>query len=202
MSNYYYLDYVMKSKCSPQLLPFFVPHKNARKEITESMGCFTAVKNINALIKDSIVIVAGDGIIPRTGVMFALLSKPAMVFSIDPLMDTRKSSELLDTYKIERLRYAKTCAKDFSRIEAKQRRAIVVLPHSHCGMHEAVSTVSNYSRLDIINLPCCEKVPDSFLTIDHPPGVYKDKCIHSDKNLVYIWEDYKTKTEQENEKAN
>ena len=172
-------------------MPFFLPHKHAPKEMSESVGCLMAAMNIDAPLKDARVIVVGDGVKPRTGAVFALFTK-AIVHSIDPLMRTALLGLRVEgggLPNLDRLSCHTSKGQDM-KINCAGERVLVVLPHSHCPMQDAAEIPYNYSRLDIINLPCCVAVPDNFLNIVSPPKVYKDPNILSGKNTMYVWEDW------------
>lgn len=180
-----YIKWLLNSRSAPLSLPYFLPNKNATKEITESVGCFMAAKEIDYPLDKSIVIVAGDGIAPRTGAIFALYSK-AVVHSIDPLLRPKAEHQ----FQLENIfGYAKK-GEDV-KVDCGGKRVLIVLPHSHCPMPEAVKIPFNYSRMDIVNLPCCVPVPGKFLTKENSARIYVDKNILSGKNMIYIWENYK-----------
>lgn len=190
-----YISHFFSQKCAHDLLPFFIGCKRrAGKEVTESFGMFHACDDID--LNDCIVISHGDGKLPRTGAVFAFMSR-AEVHSVDPELD-------LNWFEVELPKHfgglrprRMTLHKDYGhkvKIDCQGKHCILIGTHSHCHLKDAVTIPFNYSKLTVIQCPCCVNIPDKFLTryFTERTGFnyYKDSNIWSPKNEIYIWKDF------------
>lgn len=208
-----YVDQFLNSNCCASILPLFSNYRDTNKrnkEISESMACLEAFRllnkdpnsSINFNSSDTAIFVIGDGIRPRTGMIFAYYTK-CQVISIDPLMDMRwwerfltfKSSE---RQKPERIHLKKNVVENIDLKDFDCEKMIIVLPHSHASMSCCVSKIREYQSLKkgipvrFINLPCCKEIPRDFLQKDFVLSSkmihYIDENILSPRNSVYIWD--------------
>lgn len=152
------------------------------KEISESMGAFNAVKehlNYDSNDESVTVVVVGDGNTPRTGSIFAFMTK-WNVISVDPIMNVSDGYGE-NTFDIKRLLTFKSKIENMIIIEDK---VIIVCVHSHAKTSNCLKHVNGRQR-SLVSIPCCFK-PD----IDQKPDVtYIDHGILSPKNEVMIWKD-------------
>lgn len=195
-----YLQQFFDSACMASIAPVFDNYKKPRirdKEITESMGCLNAATQYSGFDPSDPevkVIVVGDGIRPRTGLIFAYHTLWDVV-SLDPLMDTNWFSTFSSFRKesghpIRRCRVQATKIED---VEAYQysKKQIIVLPHSHAPVVNTLKVIQGKSV--IINLPCCVRVDDRLKAEayhkHHGYTSYIDDQILSGKREINIWKD-------------
>ena len=195
-----YIDHFFSLKCGPDILPFFNNnHRSAGKEITESFAMWRAA--IDVLEVDPkeplIAIVVGDGKRPRTASVLAHLTQWNTI-SIDPILDMK----WFNTYAKERdaqgnplvrLRpIPRKAHKEEITVNCKGWRAILFFPHAHAPMSEALQVPTNYSRLDVINMPCCNKIEPQFLmkkfALQHQLFTFVDDAVWSPKNTIHVWQ--------------
>lgn len=179
-----YLHRFFKLNVTPLLLQLKVfPNL---KEVTESMGAFVAVHNylinsghVNRNDDKVDVFVVGDGSTPRTGALFACLTK-WNVFSIDPRL------RLKDYREIKRLTLYKDKVEDIKMFTPRKYvTALLVCVHSHAPISDCLNMLKYYSynTLHLINIPCCYKSD-----IDLKPNVsYTDYGIQSEKQMVEVY---------------
>jgi len=170
-----YLNEFVKLSCAPYLLARKL-FPNA-KEISESMGMYSAVRDIRMPMgmeysdPSITVVVVGDGHTPRTAALFAMRSK-WQALSIDPML--RKTE-----WGIDRLTCIPKKVEDCETIV--NERSILVLPHAHVNIPDCLHVVPNVEL--VVALPCC--VP---ITWDREPtNEYWDECIFSPENKIKIW---------------
>lgn len=198
-----YLEDFYNTNCSPDVLPFFGNYKEGKtrnKEISESWGCFVAVRDFSGIdIKSENVlcVVPGDGQYPRTGSILAYMTSFNVV-SIDPEMNMefwnthREYKEKLNR-SIKRLDCYKTKVEEFrsvmTRVADTYEKVILVLPHSHANLKTCLSVIG--VPCTVINLPCCVQFPNQ---LTYPWAVrklgyqsYEDPNILSGKRKVHIW---------------
>jgi hypothetical protein len=174
------------------------------KEITESFAAHDAVthklglsyeflKKINPLI-----LVAGDGSTPRTGVTFAFKTKFNVV-SIDPNNNEK------DYSSVRRLLVLKKRLGDPEFLDLlendpyppfidwenggySRRPIILVGVHSHIPEDELIAfhKVVGKALFAVVEIPCC--YPQQYLKAFGKPTIeYIDWGIHSEKRTVRIW---------------
>lgn len=201
-----YLHHLLGSNCARDVLPFFssgsAKYKSRGskvvKEICESMGCFHAAMDHLDNVGESLVFVVGDGIKPRTACLFAFYTK-ANVVSIDPQMRMDFiEKDLPEKFNVipQRIKCYPDLASDHL-FDCRQTPAIIVLPHSHCSMDEAIKMITNYSTLSIVNLPCCVQVQTKYIEpkfLAKCDGFwhYADpEILGTPKNILYVWKNIK-----------
>lgn len=194
-----YINHFHSLHAAQELLPFFrTSHSTSAKEITESYAMLYAARDILGIkhTDDIMCIIPGDGQKPRTGALCVFMTKWDC-HSIDPKFDEEWYKALLEERKhrnygpIERLQATKACIQDVN-IDCNNKQALLLLPHSHARMEFCINSVKNYSKLDIVNMPCCIPVPDRYLekkyVLNHRVVVYSDPDVWSPKRKVYIWQ--------------
>lgn len=176
----------LDSYSSECLIRLFSRYRNAAKEITESWAMLEAAKKFVPDIDECVVVVVGDGCSPRTGALFAYYTK-ANVISIDPAMNLAHWNEHVENqtkigFPPSRLRVVAGKAED-ERIDVGGRKVVVVWPHSHADMDGI--KLHNYSeRVDIV-MPCCVKIPSSWMSKIHIS--YEDQWVESPHKTIYVW---------------
>ena len=133
-----------------------------------------------------LIIVVGDGCSPRTGAVFAYLTK-AKVVSVDPQFNLSHWQEHVDKqsgmgFPIQRLRIIRDCVAKTS-IDCGGRPVLVVWPHSHANMNEC-NPVNCGPRTDI-SMPCCVDIPKNWMMRLHM--TYEDGYVESPKRTIHIW---------------
>lgn len=127
------------------------------KEQTESVAMLVHAEKY-AKLENALVLIAGDGQTPRTGLLFALLYSTCIVKSIDPIM------KLDDTHSLPNLRRCKTTMEEFITASKQEwedcsKSIVLVFPHSHANIYvnvkEIIETVSRKINIYIISMPCC-----------------------------------------------
>lgn len=194
-----YLNHFFSLNCAPDILPFFTNnHRNAAKEVTESFAMWRAAVDILKLDPkgNTTVIVIGDGTRPRTAAVFSHLTQWDCV-SVDPLMDLNwfteyeKQREKIGCPLVRLVPYRRK-AMDFE-VDCETARCLLVLPHSHASLTEALTSPINYSQLDVIAMPCCKNIEQKYLekkfALEHNLFTYVDTNVWSPKNTVHIWRD-------------
>lgn len=201
-----YIEIFLKRKSSLDLLPFFQSAHRVGKEITESMGCLHAALNYTGLDpknNDINVLIIGDGALPRTGALFAF-NTAWNVVSIDPRLGIANYSKILEKFKnenreVERLWAGKWSMEEFAELPKSHfssSHLLVVRPHSHCEYREMIVALKKLPKgnVTLIDLPCCIKAPDFFLTetIARATSLftYKDTNIWSPENNIFIYKNF------------
>ena len=146
------------------------------KEITESFGAFRAVSHYVGLSGDIFCI--GDGRTPRTGALFAFMTK-LNVWSIDP-------DVLGDWTAINNLAVIRAKIEDVPQFVTD--KAVIVSVHSHAPVQAMWDSVKAREKW-MIHIPCCTTDMLGF-----PALCYQDKSIKSPKNIIYIWKQELSKT--------
>jgi hypothetical protein len=171
--NTEYINRFIKMKCAADLLRLrMFPDA---KEVTESLGMISACKLLPEEYHDKNrldinVVVVGDGHRPRTGALFAFLTRWNCV-SIDP--------ELVETiWPIHRLKCFKNKVEDVKL--HFDGPLLIVLPHSHAKASICLKNLTSTHGVCVINMPCC--VPSDILNYEHTS--FKDGRIWSPKNRV------------------
>ena len=192
-----YINHFFSLKCASDVIGFFIGCKErAAKEVTESMSMWWAIKerlDIDPADATVTCIVVGDGAMPRAGGLISHMSQ-WLVYSVDPNFNLKNIGWLYGcraraNAHVRRLKIRRRKIESVQ-IDCKGGRCVVVMPHSHAPMKEAVQSPFNYSRLDIVALPCCEPIPDRFKATAE---VFYDVAIWSPKNVMHIWKDLKVK---------
>lgn len=168
-----------KNKYSGQLLQLFSSAMDPLKEITESVGAYKAVQqHFPKLLYDpkTTIIVAGDGIQPRTGSYF-WSNCPCPIYSVDPNLRPKLNKlRFVD----QRLQLRKGKIGEFT---FKVDRAIIVCVHSHAPYCEIIQSL-DVKETHMVEIPCCfpYKGVDCVETLE-----YTDYHIISKLNNVKIY---------------
>lgn len=175
-----YIRMAAKFKSWPLISRFF-PNL---KEVTESFAAWHHLYGIkNVRRKDSIIIVPGDGIYPRTASIFALRT-PMNVICIDPLL----KYEITD---IARLELVKEKVEDVHPITFPFEQAIIAMVHSHAKLEDCIRLVPNAKRLIVYTMPCCVKheftIPKLNIRLE-PTYSRTDNHVLSPARKVLIWD--------------
>lgn len=177
----------LSSRSAENIVDLFTRYKGAAKEITESWAMLEAAKRFCPNLNGSVVVVVGDGCSPRTGVLFAYLTK-AEVHSIDPRFNLDHWTEHVEKQtKIglppQRLNLIKAPAKGIWIICAG-KPVVVVWTHSHAPMNDGPVPINAGPRIDIA-MPCCEPIPQEWMRRAHI--VYEDEHVASPKRTIHVW---------------
>ena len=176
-----YINEFIKLKCAPDLLALKV-FPNA-KEITESMGAYRAVmkwiKGTALSTDDPYVHVycIGDGVSPRTGALFAHMTR-WNVTSIDPAL-----REKYQNIPVKRLQVIRKPIAEVRVVYREEKDvAIIVLVHAHVSMNEVLKAIQ-YPTRHVVAIPCCK--PQDIKNRVYLG--YQDHHIWSPKNTVKVW---------------
>ena len=181
-----YFDEALRMNCFVDLFRIGV-FPNA-KEITESMATYNAVRThvwgdvFDIKRRDVDVLIVGDGRSPRTGALFAMLSK-WRIFSIDPELEGR---ELQWECKIRNLKIIGRKIEDCDTFEL-QRNVILLLVHSHADQYECLDFIRRCGGVEnvaVVSIPCCSDL--SFHGVP-PVHDYHDWGCWSPKRRVMVW---------------
>ena len=166
---------------------------NTLKEITESMGMYYCVTDkicsyddtIDLKKEDSVgIFVFGDGVLPRTGAIFAYLTK-WNVWSLDPLMKKHKDIKRLFSENITAEKFI-----ELNKIEIfSEDTVILIFPHSHVADVNRIYKAFSTKKVWIINMPCCN--PGQCNSLKLHGLTYHDKDIMSEKNKIQLFCNYK-----------
>lgn len=195
MPDLRYVNQVMKLRCFRDFLDWelFTNCKDPIKEITESMGMYQSIRQVwqryEWLRPDNprvLCVVIGDGSTPRTGALFACMSK-WLVVSIDPMLQARWCGP----HSIQRLSAHKSTVGEFVQSHPQLNEpvdgVVIVSPHSHVPIDEIKSLVAlcvpKPTLLSI--LPCC--VTQKFNEYTQVT-TYRDAAILSPKNEIMVYE--------------
>ena len=174
-----YINEFVQLRCSPDLLEARLFPNG--KEITESLAAYKAVVDnlTDALpLSDHSVkcFVIGDGVVPRTGAVFAFRSK-WHVTSIDPHMNLGRE------YSFRRLDIISKQIENIGVVTCE--KAVIVLVHSHATLLSCVKKIRATNQLSVIAIPCC--VPMDKIGGIEPDIEYDDSGIWAAKKTVKVW---------------
>lgn len=175
----------LNSRNSADIMPLFARCKKPHKEITESWAMLEAFKTYVPNFNDWRVLVIGDGIMPRTGILIAYFTKAAVI-SIDPILDVDGWLRFCEDAEaagnpVQRLEAYALAAEEY--IVPTSKPVCVIWPHSHADM-SALKTPDLLRRIDIA-MSCCKPIPRNWLRIPHT--AYEDENVLSPKREVRIW---------------
>lgn len=187
-----YIDEFMALRCAPDILRLEI-FPNA-KEITESMGAYSAVRSWLRRqgqrnepwlgCSDVVCFFPGDGVRPQTAALFAMRTQ-WQCYSIDP--DLR-----VDEWKykgIRRLHLRKEKEQSFceeaAEISEQVKLTIIVGVHSHSLMNELWRIVDGPKLM--IAMPCCQEQKKAGGRL--PDHVHTDMGIWSPHRTVLFWEE-------------
>lgn len=170
-----YLDMFLHFKCASDLLKYkLFPNT---KELTESLTAFVAVRKYlgaKTFGQPWTLFDVGCGSTPRTGALFAFLSRWTC-FAIDPRLRHKTKWK-----EIQRLH----CV--ISKIENCQYHlstpVIIVAVHCHAEPEKILSAI-HASRIILVAMPCC--IP---FDLPNPVLSYTDTHCWSPHNQVKIWD--------------
>ncbi len=176
-----YVNEFMSCGCAPDLIgstPKIYPSGTAAKELTESMGAYSAVRRrLGWDLRDKTItaFVVGDGCTPRTGALLAYRSAWS-VYSIDPML--RRTWP-----KIQRLTTIGARIEDAGPFELGGD-AVIIGVHSHARLEPCIARIRPTGQLAVIVMPCCIE-----LTVEGVPPdvVYDDLGVWSPKRQIKIW---------------
>lgn len=196
-----YVGSFLGKNSAHDLLPFFTSGggsykgDSVAKEINESYGCYeAAVEMLGEDLKKTRVIVVGDGVKPRTASLFAFWSG-CKCYSIDPLMRTKWFHEDLPQKFGVKTRNLEVFDKkgEEIKIDCGGDDVLIVLPHSHCNMLNALKVAENCGKIHCINVPCCVNIAENFFDkrlleqCDDFKLFSDPKMIGTAKKKVYVW---------------
>lgn len=213
--NSYLVDFYSQI-CHIDVLQAFNNYKNIKKihkELTESIGCFSAATEVLELdpAEERLVFVVGGGKYPRTATMLSFRTRWTCV-SIDPELDTVWFDYFCNykdnlNQKVKRLQIIKSKIEDvyniFSQLPPDSiqkfrdfKKFLVVLPHSHAKIEATLGEFSKFfgeeTETAMISLPCCVATPPQYKTrefINRNGYVgYTDMNVISPKNHFDCWE--------------
>jgi len=188
-----HLDEFLRSRCAPDVLPFFRDCHKAAKEVTESMAALRWARKAlgvgSSQRRDVRCLVPGDGVLPRTGALVAHKTR-WVVTSVDPLM--RVDDPRLK--KVDRL-YCLAKRVEEMRAEPMTRSlglaGAVLAVHSHAPLEASAKLMlAMYDPVVVVAIPCCEPQElseDLLLGTAVKETIVRDDGIFSDKNEVHIW---------------
>lgn len=171
---------------SENIIGLFSRYKGAAKEITESWGMLEAARKFIPGLDDCLVVIVGDGCSPRTGALFAYMTK-AEVISIDPAFNMAHWEEHVQKqtamgFSPKRLRLIMDKLENVE-IDCEGKPLLVIWPHSHANMNDG--TLNNYSKRHDIAMPCCVQIPPAWMSIPHI--VFDDYHVISPRRSIHIW---------------
>lgn len=166
-----YIDYFFSLTCAPELMLLKV-FPDA-KEVTESLSAYRATqRKLDVKSEDKVIHVIADGSTPRTGALFAFLTKWT-IFSIDPQM----KDAWVTQSAVDRLCCIRDCIENVYLDLPKPDLLVLVHPHV---TYELIRSL--YPDTPMIVIPCCVQWP-----IEKSVKNYTDHGIWSPKNEVLIY---------------
>jgi len=161
VTNYNYLNRVLRSNSYEELMWIFMSTQNPAKEITESYAAYSNLKKHADLDKYTIIHV-GDGGFPRTAGLFSFVTRSEN-HSVDPDLDQNgKTTAWIEKYKVKKLYLHPKMWQDTNIISDKP--VILVSVHGHIDLEECYNY---YSKLGnniryIYSNPCCKPEQQTF----------------------------------------
>jgi len=139
-----YLDRFLKMDCGPTLLEMGL-FPNA-KEITESMACLEAMDKSLGLVfsqTDTVCLVVGDGMTPRTAALTAVRTKWRRVVSVDPALQGLP---------------LKGCESKVSGCEPRSHSHLANAPESRAKgrMRKRLARIAEVDRLELAAVPVAD----------------------------------------------
>lgn len=181
-----YIDEIMRLECFKDLLRLGAFPNS--KEVTETMAAWRAVRKylwrdgVHPSLPDVDVVVVGDGSTPRTGALFAMLSR-WRVWSIDPALSGKETQW---ESQVRRLRVIGRKIEE-APVEALSQRVILIAVHNHAKMLDSIDWVrrsSPASEIDVVAMPCCY---DQSIPWSSPTHSYEDWGCWSEKRRMFVW---------------
>ena len=183
--NIYHKRFLSSCSCE-NMVGLFSRYRGAAKEVTESMGMLEAARKLITKLDEHKVIVVGDGCSPRTGILFAYLTR-ADVVSVDPNFnmlhwEEHVAKQTAIGFPPQRIRLLPAKIEDVE-IDCEGRPCLVLWPHSHADMRNA--RITNYTQRSDIAMPCCVQVPAEWM--QQPHIMFVDRNVLSPKNHIHAW---------------
>ena len=171
-----YAGEIFGLSCGPDLLALrLFPNL---KEISESFGCFDAVRyrlqEYDLKDPDVNLVSVGDGCTPRTAATFALRTA-WKCYSIDP----RLKGGTLRWSAVKNLIIVKDRVQNFY---LESEKVVVVCVHSHVSLSESIEGI-RAKKLSVVAIPCCV----SLRLRGEPDIQYEEAGIISPCRTVKIW---------------
>ena len=175
---------------------FAVP--SPAKEVTETMGCFNAVRKhllgegkFDSKDAGTTALVIGDGSTPRVGALLALRTSWNCI-SVDPAFKTKIESVSQDgevTYAWKNIARLSVIAKPIQEVKIKPSKLVVVMMHCHVDLEEALLCVESECELvGIVACPCCNFIERQKVFMGNPPLVdYRDQHMATPQNNMRVW---------------
>lgn len=208
-----YLEDFYSQICHIDVLQAFNNYKGIKKihkELTESIGCFSAATEVLQLdpAEERLVFVVGDGKYPRTATMLSFRTRWTCV-SVDPELDLGWFKKFKDykeslNQQVKRLELVSDLVENLHNSLSQEsiqkfrdfKKFLVVLPHSHATIK---STLQEFSKIfgeeqetAMVSLPCCVSTPPQYKTLEfiNKNGYvgYTDMNVISPKNHFDCWE--------------
>ena len=180
MKSAKYINYVVKRKC---FLDFFEAMGNYAdpKEWSEVVGVLRFTSKIIGNFRPQIVIDAGCGVRPTLGVWAALNNKSfGSIFCVDPNVSFDYAK------KINGLMIVNQSLGKVGKILANAENCLLIANHAHIKKDEILSVLNGFKKWVYVTCPCCV---DN--TLDRVGAYYKDPHIHSPKNKIYGYSNFK-----------
>lgn len=151
------------------------------KEVSETMGMVSAIREHGFSEEEALCFVVGDGKKPRTGVCISFFEKNYTVTSIDPDMEW-------DNNTVRGLSCHKSKIEQLS-FDCQNKPVVIVHPHSHAEIKASLKSIHNWHKLCLISMPCCvkDKIDGTGLKNIYS---YKDHAIFSPHNLINVYVAY------------
>ena len=159
------------------------------------MSAFTHIKKMMYCYKDKknvTFIIIGDGIAPKTGILFALNDDEWKVYVIDPLISNEWTNGIYSKYFPNMQCYPNKIEEVIFSInnDLKNQDVVVVVGvHSHANLSmvwEYLIKNNTELPLALLSIPCCGGV-EHFIKSRDPFLDKVDEGIPSEKNRVMIW---------------
>lgn len=135
------------------------------QEVTESMACLHAVDlhlKLRFSEPDILCVVVGDGVVPRTGALFAMRTKWNQIISVDPAMlemlETQSQSARKQVYARKQVTSKQSLERrrlQLERLREVQRLEMLALP-----IENALITIRPDVKSVVLILPHAHVVPD------------------------------------------
>jgi len=165
--NFKQVDKFLSWDCGPRLLVMgLFPNV---KEISESMACLNAVDRHLALRfsdVDTLCLVVGDGVVPRTAALLAMRTKWQRVISVDPMLDVfqgqdgcRGSADKAPPVYARHAAASESSAER-RRLQAEQLKQVQRLEMLSLPIESVVLDVAPSCTRVVVILPHAHVVPD------------------------------------------
>ena len=191
-----YLNEFLRRRCSVDLLRLnLFPDA---KEVSESFGMWEAVfrhvkiNEMKSLDGDAIIVV-GDGMTPRTGVVCKFMSQgPWTCYSIDPIMRLDEGNQSDDpddpSYSFGNVEGVRILRGMIENYRIRCGKAIIVMMHCHVTLSKVLESIDAESIEGVVCCPCCNWSESQRVFRGREADViYEDTNIFTKKNEVRVW---------------